>query len=291
MKLFRPLACAAASAAFVLTPFLRADTGYPTGLVLNTTATASTTADTEATLKEIRYQADLDTALADQKPLAPTKEVIGNSTLSYRLDIFGDIFTDQEKAVISTGQKLVGSARMMLRDVQPGRAYLTQRGAGGSAYARGISTSILTGADQTGDVWAPLTSWSVPGGTLHQAMANQLAPIVWDFSERSRGSSFGATFLEKAVVLLPGGGSIANQLEVAELKVGLQCLVTGRWPTFAHLESIDYDKFCKVWVKRIANVALANYVSTLMTPRNAGKPGSPSARLHTPPPVTVNYRF
>jgi len=292
MKLLRPLVCAAASAALVLPSLLRADSGYRTGTVLDTTATVDTAPDAETSADELRYQADLTTALQNEKPTVTPKDIIGNSTLSYRLDVFGDIFTDQEKAVLSTGQKLVGSTRMMLRDVEPSRAYLTQRGAGGAAYARGISTSILTGADQSGDVWAPLTSWSVPGGTFRGAMGNQIAPIMWDFSEKSRGTDFGgATFLEKAVVLLPGGGSIVNQLEVAELKVSLQCIVTGRWPTFSHMENIDYDKFCKVWLKRIANVALAECVAGLMIPKNAGGVGSPSARLHTPPPVTINYRF
>ena len=289
MNVLRPIVCAAVCTACFLTPHLRADTGFRNGTVLDTTGTS---ADTEATLEQIRYQADLNQALSTEKAQAP-KEILGNSTLSYRLDVFGDLFSDQEKAVLSTGSKVLGSARLMLRDVQANRSYLSDRAVGGGAYARGISTAILTGADQTGDVWAPLTSWSVPGGTLGQAMGNQIAPIMWDFSEKSRGTDFsGATFLEKAVVLLPGGGSIATQLEVAELKVAFQCLVTGRWPTFSHMENMDYEKFGKIWLKRIANVALANYVSTLMTPKTTpGRPGSMSARLHSAPPVTVNFRY
>jgi hypothetical protein len=291
MTLFRPLACAAASAACFLFPQLRAETGYRTGtVVLNAGGAADASSDPEVSLSQFRYQADLDQAIQAEKAPAQT-DILGNSTLSYRMDLFGDIFSDQEKAMLSTGSKLFSSARLMLQDMRPSRGYISDRAVGGAAYARGISTSILTGADQTGDVWAPLTSWAVPGAAFHQAMGNQIAPIVWDFSEKSRGSDYGgATFLEKAVVLLPGGGSIANQLEVAELKVTLQCLVTGRWPTFSHMENVDYEKFCKIWLKRIANVALANYVSTLMTPKNTGNAGA-SARLHSPPPVTLNYRF
>lgn len=291
MNSLRPLVCAAASAACFLSPFLRADTGYRNGTAVLTPGDGPGSTDAETALDQGRYTSDLGQAIQDQKAPAQ-KEILGNSTLSYRLDIFGDIFSDQEKAVLSTGTKLLGSARLMARDMKPYRAWQSDRAVGGAAYARGISTSILTAADQTGDVWAPLTSWSVPGGTMRGAMGNQIAPIIWDFSEQSRGSGFGgATFLEKAVVLLPGGGSIATQLEVAELKVTLQCLVSGRWPTFNHMENLDYEKFCKIWAKRVANVVLANYVSSLMIPKATGKPAGSSARLHSPPPVTLNYRF
>jgi len=291
MNSLRPLVCAAASAACCLFPSLRADTGYRNGTAVVTQGDATASLDTEVTLDQLQYQSDLDQAIRGEKA-APHQEILGNSTLSYRLDIFGDIFSDQEKAMLSTGTKLLSSARLMARDMQPNRAWQSDRAVGGAAYARGISTSILTTADQTGDVWAPLTSWSVPGGTFRGAMGNQLAPIVWDYSEQSRGSGFGgATFLEKAVVLLPGGGSIATQLGVAELKVTFQCLVTGRWPTFSHMENMDYEKFCKIWAKRIANVALANYVSSLMIPKPTGRPAGSAARLHSPPPVTLNYRF
>ena len=129
---------------------------------------------------------------------------------------------------------------------------------------------------------------------MRASMDNQIAPLVWDLSEQSRAANFSsATFIEKAVIFLPAGGaSIASQVELAEFKVGLQSLVSGKWPTFKHLEDVDYERFCKVWLRRVVNVAMANYVSTLLTPKNAGKAGETvAAKLRGAPPVTVNYRF
>ena len=304
MKLLLPLLCAAATALCLAhsTVYAEPDAAHAnfildttgletTDLPISLAAPGSETGD--LTLAQSRYQADLTQAMSTET--APKKHLaLDNTTMSYRLAILGDLFTPGERAFLSNSSKLYSAARDMIKDSSSTRLDVSEEGSHGSAYSKAISKSLITAADPTGNVWGPLTSFSAANGGMRASMDNQIAPLVWDLSEQSRAASFSsATFIEKAVIFLPAGSaSIASQVEMAEFKVGLQSLVSGKWPTFKHLEDVDYDHFCKVWLRRIANVAMANYVSTLLTPKNAGKAGETvAAKLRGAPPVTVNYRF
>lgn len=233
-------------------------------------------------------EADLAAAISAEDS-GHRHKVLDNTAVAYRLNILGGLFSNQEKAELSIVSKVVGASRELARAASAGHAAWSQRGALGSEYARGVGTAVVTAADATGSAWNPLTTWMTPRGSVSGALANQMAPMIWDLSEKSRAPDWnGVSVWEKSVVLLPSGGSLVQQLEFAEAKVLFQSAVSGNWPSFGRLQDLDYERFGKVWLRRIANVAVAGCVAELLTPKVAK---NSTAHFHGPPPVTLNYRF
>lgn len=234
-----------------------------------------------------------------------------NTAISYRLEIFGDLFTPAERDELKVSANLLGSARAMLHAESASSLQNNARASGGSAYAGAISASLVFGSGTTAADWPALSEWAPPRGSIRGGLTRELVPMGWDLAERSRNGSAngGAAWIERAVAILPyPHGSQTWQAGAAGLRVGTLSLLSGSWPSLDRMTAADFSNFCKVWFKRSVNLALADVVGSLLTPKNltgaalaSAGPLSPAGtiraervrleRAHPAPPVTLYYTF
>jgi len=217
-------------------------------------------------------QAQQDARIGSASSAAPLL-VPEPTPLSLRLEIWSDLFSPGEQAVLKTSSEALSAVRVMAR-VESGSASLhASELSRGPDSAAAISTALVYGGGGA-DAWSAPVSWGQPGTSLGKAFSQKLIPMGSDFAARSRaieapGSRSSVTaFFEEAVAIMPspqGGTSVQAGTAVARL--GAISLLSGDWPNFGRMTAADCTRFCKVWIKRTLNAAISTEIGELMTPR------------------------
>jgi hypothetical protein len=209
------------------------------------------------------------------------------------LQVFGNLFTPGERALLNTSSQLFGTARTMSRIESTTPQVRDAQASAGSAYASAISASLVySGGRNSGGPLAPLV-WGQPGGSLRDTWERQLLPMASDWAERSRGedakasSGRGSVWMERAVALAPmPHGSQLLQAGATGLRIGTLSLISGNWPKFGEMDRSQFAGFCRVWIKRTLNAALATGIGSLMAQKNVSIEGAEGQAIATPASVS-----
>jgi hypothetical protein len=260
----------------------------PTAIAIFSPARFNASLDEES--DAVSAESEAARAKAAESVDPDTRETVPTNTpLSFRLQVFGNLFTPQEQVLLNNSSQLFGTMRAMARTESASPALRNAQASAGSAYASAISASLIyAGGRSSEESLLPLV-WGQPGGSLRDAWERQMIPMATDWAERSRAedsptlSGGASVWMERAVALAPmPHGSQLFQAGATGVRIGALSLISGKWPRFGEMDRSQFAKFCRVWIKRTLNAALATGIGSLMMQKNVSFEGGEGQAIATP---------
>ena len=209
-------------------------------------------------------------------PNTAPRGLMGGTPRSYNVEAWGGLLTPADGRLIAGISNVVDKAR---DGVHATNAPAT--------FASAISVSMVFSIDRNSEDWPALTSWIPIQGTVRRALRQQVLPMAWDYASRHPfGASAGGLgpelyWMEKAIAAVPvaklGRGWVDGALA---FRAGAMEITSADRPKHRYSGSSDFSDYVRVWLKRTANVALAEGLAALMTAKEPSVgPGAQCRRI------------
>ena len=210
-------------------------------------------------------------------------KLTGGTCVPYGFTEWGDLFTERQRAVLTTLADLVGAAREKTkRDaVAAGLADdglgLEAGGTGATAYSEAISVYLGFCVSKLTAYHCCLAIWRVPEGKSGRAFGRQSIPMVWDFPECN-------PFLEA------GGGWLGATKDCAKVIDTFSFRASGRVtqaaaqdqpatinpsyyictdpPYYDNVAYADLSDFFYVWLRYILHPVFPKLLATIAVPKS-----------------------
>lgn len=207
-------------------------------------------------------------------PRRPAPDALPDtSSWAYRLDIWRDLFTPGETAVLRSSSDILTFERAVRRVESSGPIQRGNQEAAGDAFATAVSSSFVYFGDREADPFLDPVVLGQPGVSFERAFERQAVPMASDLAQRSRGGDRYdhldgiSLWVARTVALVPARGSMGSRAGFAAVQIGTVSVLSGTWPDLTRMSAADFARFGRAWIRRTANALLATELGRLTQER------------------------